>query len=161
MLGIIDQKGCKILDVLGREISVQLFADTVTPVTRESVANNRRADRRSTRPDLQAPLKLCAVLYGPAALGESVGMFTAECKLYLQHPRHCDRNVPYRNPQCLSKKDDHFINTYDLNHIFNDDSLRYVMFGFHYAEMEVSAPWEGFGFNHCVYRDPPISLQAV
>lgn len=39
----------------------------------------------------------------------------AECKMFLQHPRHCDRTVPYRNPHCLSPEDNKTIYTDDLS----------------------------------------------
>ena len=47
-------------------------------------------------------------------LFEKVGTFAAKCHLYLQHPRYCDRNVPYRNPHCLSPEDGRVISTFDL-----------------------------------------------
>ena len=66
---------------------------------------------------LQPPLELFAILYGPSTLFEAIGAFAAKCHLYLQHPRHCNRNVPYRNPHCLSTEDDRIMYTYDIQSI--------------------------------------------
>ena len=38
-------------------------------------------------------------------LFEETGEFFEQCSEFLQSPLHCDRNVPYRNPQSLSGKD--------------------------------------------------------
>jgi hypothetical protein len=46
--------------------------------------------------------ELCIVIYGQASLSETVGYYLQECEFYLQDPEHCDCNVPYTNPQCLS-----------------------------------------------------------
>lgn len=60
-------------------------------------------------------LNLFVVLYGPYSFFESVGNFASRCKLFLQHPRNCDRNVPYRNPHCLAPRDDNVVYTHNLD----------------------------------------------
>ncbi|KAL2855380.1 SNF2 family N-terminal domain-containing protein [Aspergillus pseudoustus] len=57
---------------------------------------------------------LNVVVYGPFDLFEDIGDFTQDNGYYLQEPRHCDRNVPYRNPHCLSGEDDEVPFTFDL-----------------------------------------------
>lgn len=105
----------KILDVLQKELMLQLFADnSIRPPT--STVNGRiekssvKAKQKSRRPILE----LYVVLYGPPTLFDHVGLFTARCNLFLQHPRYCDRNVPYKNPQCLTPRTNEITYTYDL-----------------------------------------------
>ncbi|KAK4194210.1 SNF2 family N-terminal domain-containing protein [Triangularia verruculosa] len=42
-----------------------------------------------------------AILYGPEEAGDCVGSFLDECKLFLQDPYGCEKNVLYKNPHCL------------------------------------------------------------
>ena len=113
--GKIDAHGRKILGVLGKELTTQLLADFHVPqpsVTGKSVERLRGKTKPSTsRPILQVSV----ILYGPSTLFEAVGAFAAKCHLYLQHPRHCDRNVPYRNPHCLSPEDGRIDSTFNLH----------------------------------------------
>lgn len=112
--GTLDPNGKKILDVLQKEVSIELFADRSTAQSDGAGGRNVGSETRPRRPALRSPLELLAVLYGPVTLFEVVGAFAANCHLYLQHPRHCSRNVPYRNPHCLSLADGRTINTLDL-----------------------------------------------
>ena len=70
---------------------------------------------RPRNPTSPSSLELFATIYGPSILLEAIGAFAAKCHLYLQHPRHCDRNVPYRNPHCLSPEDSRIVYTFDLH----------------------------------------------
>ena len=45
---------------------------------------------------------------------EAVGEFFEQCSEFLQSPLHCDRNVPYRNPQSLFVKDQNPPMTFQL-----------------------------------------------
>ena len=45
---------------------------------------------------------------------ESVGDFLSQCSEYLQPPLHCDRNVPYRNPQSLTGREKETQMTFEL-----------------------------------------------
>ena len=95
---------------------MQVFADGISyPDT----ALSRDVPSRKLKKTCSRPLLgVFCVLYGPPALFESVGTFVARCNLYLQHPAHCDRNVPYRNPHCLSPTHSS-IYTHDLNDYLN------------------------------------------
>ena len=75
-------------------------------------------------------LQLFAILYGPSSLFEAVGTFAARCHLYLQHPWHCDRNVPYRNPHCLSPEGGRIVTTFDLHATLSS---------FSHSSLEISA----------------------
>ena len=95
-------------------MTTQLLADYNAPQPQASgrcMESFREKSKTSTsRPRLQVSV----ILYGPGTLFEAVGAFAAKCRLYLQHPRHCDRNVPYRNPHCLSPEGGRGISTFDL-----------------------------------------------
>lgn len=65
--------------------------------------------------NIDSPLELSAVLYGPSTFFEAVGTFAAKCHLYLPHPKHCNRNVPYRDPHCLSPENGRIVYTLDLH----------------------------------------------
>lgn len=115
VFGKMDADGRKIIGVLGREMTVQLFAEHNASRSKESRKSMGGSSEKSKPSMSQLPLELFAVLYGPSTLFEAVGTFTAKCHLYLQHPRHCDRNVPYRNPHCLSPEDSRVVYTFDLH----------------------------------------------
>lgn len=108
----------KILDVLGKEMIIQLLADHNVSQSREPEKRTRRFGEKSKQSNSQPPLELSAILYGPNSLFEAVGTFAAKCHMYLQNPYHCDRNVPYRNPHCLSREDGRIIFTFDLHAAF-------------------------------------------
>lgn len=112
--GTLDQNGKKILGVLQKEISIELFADRSAARSEEAGKRKLGSSSRTKQSALGPPLELLAVLHGPVTLFELVGAFAAKCHLYLQHPRHCSRNVPYRNPHCLSLTDGQTIYTLDL-----------------------------------------------
>ena len=109
-----DKNGRKIIDVLGKEMTIQLFTDYNTSPSKEIRKNTGGYRDKSKEYTLLALLELFAVLYGPSTLFEAVGAFAAKCHLYLQHPRHCNRNVPYRNPHCLSPENGRIFYTFDL-----------------------------------------------
>ena len=117
VFGGIDPTGQKILEVLGKEVIVQLLAAYIVSRSKESGDCTRkvRNTTRSERPKSHHTLGLFAILYGPSTLFEAVGTFAAKCRLYLQHPKHCNRDVPYRSPHCLSPEDGHTISTFDLD----------------------------------------------
>ncbi len=122
LFGIINERARKIMDVLHKEITVQIFADRFfTNVSKRSKSHTSIQEQNQRSKPLQT-LELCANLYGPTPLCEPVGMFTAKCKLYLQHPRHCAWNVPYRNPQSLSPEDGSTIHTFDLENVITRSS---------------------------------------
>lgn len=115
MIGEMDSNGRKIIDVLGKAVTIQLFADFNTfraNKPKKSMGGYCDKSRISTLP---SSLELFATIYGPSTLFEAVGAFAAKCHLFLQHPIHCNRNVPYRNPHCLSPENSRIMYTFDLN----------------------------------------------
>lgn len=68
-------------------------------------ANARLAKgTRNGQNDLQYLLN--AIIYGPRNFAQGVGDYLAKCKMYLQDPLRCDRDVPYLNPHLLTRTDD-------------------------------------------------------
>ena len=120
--GVLDHRGRKILEILAREISLQLFADSSLQSNPETSRCRPKNRAKASKVILSPRLELCVVLYGPAGLCEKVGRFAARCQLYLQHPKHCDKDVLYRNPQCLSPTDDRKVYTSNLEAIFDSGS---------------------------------------
>ena len=57
---------------------------------------------------------LSVVIYGSMAVFEALGEFLSECSDHLQPPLNCNWDVPYRNPQSLSGKDDNPPTTFQL-----------------------------------------------
>ena len=110
-----DISGRKIICVLGKELTIQLLADYNVSQSQESGKHMGRLREKSRPCDSSPTLQLFAILYGPSTLFEVVGTFAADCHLYLQHPWHCDRNVPYRNPHCLSPEGGRIVSTFDLD----------------------------------------------
>ena len=104
-----------VLNVLETELSVQIFADSTL---RPPIPNNKtgfsKQCYKSKQEDSRLPLELYVILYGRPSQFENVGKFAARCKLFLQHPVHCDRNVLYKNPHCLTPGHNEIFFTHDL-----------------------------------------------
>ncbi len=110
-----DKNSWKIIEILAKEMTIQLFADYDPSRSRDSKKSMRGYCDKSKGHISLPPLEIFAILYGPSSLFEAVGAFAAKCHLYLQHPKHCNRNVPYRNPHCLSSEDGRILYTFDLH----------------------------------------------
>lgn len=109
-----DPKSRKVIDVLRTEVTIQLFAECDASQSKVSRKGMGSSCDKSKLSRALPVLELFVVLYGPSTLFDAVGAFAAKCHLYLQHPRHCNRNVAYRNPHCLSPEDGRIVKTFDL-----------------------------------------------
>jgi SWI/SNF-related matrix-associated actin-dependent regulator of chromatin subfamily A3 len=101
----------KILGVLLNEpqVSLQLYVASSFSFLEASKAEcEHRVGAR------QRLLGLFAVLYGAADLFEAVGEFASKCRLFLQHPRFCDRDVEYCNPHCILQESRKVLSTRQL-----------------------------------------------
>ncbi|MCJ1463034.1 alpha-1,6-mannosyltransferase [Pseudocyphellaria aurata] len=114
VFGWLDSKAVQIMRVLRKEPDLQILSHGISNAARDLSRNSTNSSRRSRLSRLVPSLELHVILYGPSALAEFVGLFASRCNLYLQHPWHCDRNVPYQNPHCLAPKDGEITYTYDL-----------------------------------------------
>ena len=57
---------------------------------------------------------LSVVIYGSMVVFGALGDFLSECSEHLQPPVNCVWDVPYRNPQSLSGRDDNPPTTFQL-----------------------------------------------
>ena len=99
--GVLDRNGRKVLEVLRKELTLELYSDRSSSsdnLQKKCAHSRNRRNSKRTNPIMA----LYIVLYGVPTLFDPVGHFTNSCKLFLQHPRYCSKNVPYRNPHCLS-----------------------------------------------------------
>ena len=121
VFGVLRPESKQMCDVLWQELTVQLFAECIPS----------QSGLQSGRPTLPvgklkgsrqaSPILLYANLYGPKVLFEDVGIFLARCQFFLQHPRHCNLNVEYRNPHCLTPPGSVITNTFDLFNELNQE----------------------------------------
>ena len=62
-------------------------------------------------------------------LFDAIGEFLERCSEFLQSPLHCDRNLPYRNPQSLSGKDPNPPMTFQLEADFCPSQIETMVQG--------------------------------
>ncbi len=105
VVGTLEPRYSKILQVLQDEKAVKLQTYIDTTLSQEPSKKSAKNSLKNLRLSHGRPLSLSVVLYGPMELFEATGEFFEQCSEFLQSPLHCDRNVPYRNPQSLSGKD--------------------------------------------------------
>ena len=94
-LASLGSRDAKILRTLmsDPDITLQIFLDPAT--NNKAVLGNHPQSLISEETWTQC---LCVNIYGPPNIFDHVGTFASKCQLYLQDPRHCDRNVEYQNP---------------------------------------------------------------
>ena len=79
--------------------------------------NNHLAHRRRSRKgqkEQSQGVTMSVIVYGTMDTFDDIGEFFYHCSEYLQAPIHCDRDVPYRNPQSLSGRDENPPTTFGL-----------------------------------------------
>lgn len=106
VLGSLDPRYSKLLQVLLKEQEIELQAYLIPTLSRNP--SHGRSQQQATQAARQRnkSVTLSVILYGSMDLFESIGKFLLQCSEYLQYPLRCDRNVPYRNPQSLSGRDE-------------------------------------------------------
>ena len=92
------------------DITLQIFLDPST--ADQAVFGNR--PQSSLHMNETWTQCLCVNIYGPPGLFDHVGAFASKCQLYLQDPRHCDRNVEYRNPHRMPFEEAVYTNSLHL-----------------------------------------------
>ena len=114
MVGELNPHYSKLIRVLQDGESVELQALFVPSFSRHAIPVQLRA-RGQKAEKLQAKCAtLSLILYGSAEMFESIGDFLSQCSEYLQPPLHCDRNVPYFNPQSLTGSEKKTQMTFEL-----------------------------------------------
>ena len=117
VFGYLDSNTSKIIEVLEKDLKLQLFAERT--LSQDTSGAIRKPKHKYQTSDYGASLKLYIVLYGSPHLFEAVGLFASKCNLFLQHPKYCDYNVPYRNPHCLPSESLHDVYTFGLENSFD------------------------------------------
>lgn len=113
ILGHLDSRYSEILRVLQVQPMIELQA-YVFQVRAEGKHGRVKKLRNPPKRIRAADVTLSVVVYGHMELFEALGDFLLRCSEYLQSPLRCNRNVPYRNPQSLSGKDENPPMTYEL-----------------------------------------------
>lgn len=108
VVGTLEPRHSRILQVLRDDEDVELQAYVVSPLPQELLKGKAKKSFKNLT------LSLSVILYGPMEVFEAIADFLEHCSEFLQCPLHCDRNVPYRNPQSLSAKDHNAPMTYQL-----------------------------------------------
>ena len=112
---VADETYAKILQVLLNDSNIGLQAFLERSPSEDQKGMNSKQKCAQTR---KGTIHLSVILYGSPVLFDRVGEFLNNCLVYMQRPYHCDRNVPYRNPQSLSGQDADAPLTMDLeNHV--------------------------------------------
>ena len=95
-LASVQPRDAKILRTLvaDPEIRIQIFLDPATD--NQAVCGSHTQSSSKLKETWTQCLNVN--IYGSPGLFDHVGTFASKCQLYLQDPRHCDRNVEYRNP---------------------------------------------------------------
>ncbi|MCJ1385512.1 alpha-1,6-mannosyltransferase [Xylographa soralifera] len=119
VFGYLEPTAHKIVATLRTKLQIQLFAHFHNGVSRDNQTTNIRAG--STK--FKRSIVLHVILYGPSMCFAEVGQFTTTCNLFLQHPWHCNRNVPYRNPQCLTPESSESIYTGSIERLFDNEPI--------------------------------------
>ena len=105
VVGKLESRYSNILQALRDEEDVELQGYVVRRVSQEPPKDQAKKTSKQSTSSRVRPVYLSVILYGPMELFEVIGEFFEQCSEFLQSPLHCDRNLPYRNPQSLSGRD--------------------------------------------------------
>ncbi|KAG6999602.1 hypothetical protein G7Y79_00033g067900 [Physcia stellaris] len=88
------------LDTRTRKILKALKAEAAVHVQALAVPTNviHAQKSKQQREVMTKGHALWINIYGPPELFETIGTFASHCKMFLQDPKYCDRNVEYCNP---------------------------------------------------------------
>lgn len=95
-VGKLDEVALECLSKISNEQSIHI--QFMMRNSNDSLKRKRRAASRKT----QIAGRASVILYGPADVAEDIGDFLDRCGYCLQDPYGCDRDVPYKNPHCIS-----------------------------------------------------------
>ena len=114
MIGRLDARYSKIVRVLKDERSLVLQLYLATALSQARRRRRARVQDADTVQPKDYSATLSVVIYGSMVVFEALGKFLSECSENLQPPLNCDWDVPYRNPQSLSGRDDNAPTTFQL-----------------------------------------------
>ena len=109
LFGELDSRIAEILSSIGSKdgIELQIYCRTIN----RRAALGKKGSPKTRENGWQYLMN--TIIYGPKGLRDNVGDYLLECRIYLQDPVDCDRNVLYSNPQCLCRTGDRIM-TYEL-----------------------------------------------
>lgn len=114
VIGELNPHYSKLIRVLQDGESVEMQALFVPSSSRNAIQVQLRARGQKAEKLRAKSATLSLILYGSMEMFESIGDFLSQCSEYLQPPLHCDRNVPYHNPQSLTRSEKETQMTFEL-----------------------------------------------
>ena len=137
--------------VLQAESKIDLQA-YVTPAKSQGNSSHRHRSKSGQKKRNKA-FAMSLVLYGTMDAFEDIGEFLSQCSEYLQSPLHCDRNVPYRNPQSLSGREENPPMTFELQLQLSSSEIETLTQGADPSSvLETAFP--------CPESDPPAAVRT-
>ena len=108
VIGAVNAHYSKIFKVLQIETEIEYQAYVSQNIPRNIRTDHKRLKRGRTQLSqwYTEVYTLSVIWYGSMDKYEDIGRFFSNCSEYLQYPLRCNRNIPYRNPQSLSGKDE-------------------------------------------------------
>lgn len=142
IVGELNPHYSKIIRVLQDGESIELQATFVPSPSRHAIPRqSRNRGRRAAQLQARLPA-LSIILYGSMHMFESIGDFLSQCSEYLQPPLRCDRNVPYCNPQSLTREEKDLQMTFQLHGDISHSEVEAIVRG-----TDPSAPLESEDLN--------------
>ena len=89
---LLDSRDSKIIKALKADAAIILQVLAVRTRVMHTATGRTRKGLDSTS------YNLCVNIYGPRDLFDLFGAFATQCKMFLQDPKHCDRDVEYLHP---------------------------------------------------------------
>ena len=114
VIGRINPYYSKLIRVLRESNTVQTQAYLVVLPPQRGVRSRPKTKSKQRKQPAAEHATLSVILYGSMEIFEAVGNFLSVSSEFLQLPLHCDRDVPYRNPQSLTGRDENPMTTYQL-----------------------------------------------
>ena len=96
------------------DIQFEVFVQRISSTLSDKCSVSEETEAASSSGPANAAKDVSVILYGPMNEALGVGDWLGQCDLFLQCPRDCARDVPYKNPQCLSFDDAKITLTSDL-----------------------------------------------
>ena len=114
VIGRLDARYTKILGLLKDEQRLVLQLYLVAAFSQARRRRRARMQDADTAQPKDYSATLSVVVYGSMDVFGTVGEFLSECSENLQPPLNCNWDVPYRNPQSLSGRDENPPTTFQL-----------------------------------------------
>ena len=117
VVGRINPYYSKLIRVLREANTVETQAYLVVSPPKRGGHSRPKSKSKQRKHPAAEHATLSVILYGSMEIFEAVGNFLSVSSEFLQLPLHCDRDVPYRNPQSLTGRDENPVTTFHLPEI--------------------------------------------